>query len=167
MFWAKNICALCALCFCLCLSGAALAGEKADMVIVDKSERMLYLKKGDKIFKSFPIVLGDNPIGHKQQEGDRRTPEGHYVLDFKNRNSKYYKSIHISYPNKEDVRNARKRGVKPGSGIVIHGSPGGISFSSRFKRREDWTDGCIAVGNSDMNQIWNAVDVNTPILILP
>lgn len=165
MFWAKNIFSLCALCFFL--SGAAQADEKADLVVVNKSERMLYLKKGEEIFKSFPIVLGENPIGHKQQEGDQRTPEGRYVLDFKNKNSKYYKSIHISYPNEEDVRSAKKRGVNPGRGIVIHGSPGGIAFSSRFKRNEDWTDGCIAVGNSDMNQIWNAVDVNTPIVIVP
>jgi len=107
----------------LCYPGAAHSNEKAELVIVVKSEYRLYLIREGKLFASFPVVFGSNPKGHKQQQGDERTPEGEYVLDYKNANSSYYKSIHISYPNDQDRENMKKHGVSLGGEIMIHGQP--------------------------------------------
>ena len=146
---------------------AALSSEKADLVVVVKSEYKLYLIREGRLFASFPVVFGSNPKGHKQQQGDGRTPEGEYVLDYKNPNSKYYKSIHISYPNAEDRVNARKRGVSPGGDIMVHGQPNKWGTFSFITQLFNWTNGCIALSNSDMDAVWNAVDPGTPIQIRP
>ena len=140
---------------------------KADCVLVKKSERKLCLKKNDKIFKEFKISLGINPIGPKKQKGDKRTPEGRYILDWRNDKSQFYKSIHISYPNENDIESARSRGVKPGNMIMIHGLPNYYGWASWFYRGKDWTDGCIAVTNADMDEIWECVPDGTPIEIKP
>ncbi|MFW5936693.1 MAG: L,D-transpeptidase family protein, partial [Desulfosalsimonas sp.] len=114
------------------------------------------------------VALGGNPRGHKQQEGDGRTPEGLYVLDYKNPNSEFYKSIHISYPNADDRKTARELGVSPGGAIMIHGQKNGADrLSTEIIQLFNWTDGCIAVTNSAMDEIWQAVDINTPIRIKP
>ncbi len=119
------------------------------------------------VLKKYHVAFGANPKGHKQQEGDERTPEGKYVLDYKKKNSSFYKAIHISYPNDEDKRQAKEKGVSPGGQIMIHGQKNGIGWLSFITQRFNWTDGCIAVSNDDMDQIWNAVDVGTPIEIKP
>lgn len=145
----------------------SLAGEKADMVLVIKSDSKLYLKKSGKIIKKYHAAFGANPKGHKQQEGDERTPEGRYSLDYKKADSAYYKSIHISYPNEADIKRARKSGVNPGGLIMIHGQKNGFGWLSWITQRFNWTDGCIAVSNRAMDEIWKSVDAGTPIEIRP
>ncbi len=149
--------------FAISASGA----EKADHVLVIKSERRLYLMKRDKVLAAYPVTFGAEPKGHKQQQGDERTPEGHYLLDSKNVNSKFYKSIHISYPNARDRENARKRGVSPGGDIMIHGMPNGWDWTWPILQLASWTDGCIALRDKDMDEVWTAVNVGTPIEIRP
>ena len=151
----------------LLCSAEAQSNKKADLVVVVKSEYRLYLIRDGKLFESFPVVFGSNPKGHKQQQGDGRTPEGDYVLDYKNANSAYYKSIHVSYPNEQDREDARKRGVSPGGDIMIHGQPNRWGKFSPVTQLFNWTDGCIALNNSDMDAVWNAVDPGTPIQIRP
>jgi murein L,D-transpeptidase YafK len=119
------------------------------------------------VIKEFHVVFGENPKGHKQQEGDERTPEGHYILDFKNPDSRFYKSIHISYPNEQDKARARAAGVNPGGLIMIHGQKNNLGLFANVVQNFNWPDGCIAVTNSEMDEIWNAVDEGTPIEILP
>jgi murein L,D-transpeptidase YafK len=157
-----------ALTFALLLFAAcASAAEKADSVLVVKSERQLYLMKGNKVLATYSVALGGEPKGHKQQQGDERTPEGRYVLDSKNANSKFYKSIHISYPNAQDRENARKRGVSPGGDIMIHGMPNDWGWTWAALQMISWTNGCIALRNKSMDEVWAAVDVGTPIEIRP
>ncbi len=143
------------------------AAPKADLVLVIKSEARLYLVENGKVFKSFPVVFGGNPIGHKKREGDNRTPEGTYILDFKNEDSAFYKSIRISYPNEEDIARAAKRGLDPGGNIMIHGQRNGYGHLAPVMQQYNWTEGCIAVSNYQMDVIWDAVAIGTPITILP
>lgn len=134
----------------------------ADEVVVDKSDRQLYLLRRGRVIARIPVALGFAPDGHKQRQGDGRTPEGRYVLDWRNPNSKFYRSIHISYPSAADRAHAERRGVPPGGDIFIHGTPAGPKFVS-----VDWTAGCIAVSNTAMDLIWNRVPDGTPITIRP
>ncbi len=139
----------------------ARGGMQADGVLVDKSDRQLYLMRDGEIWKSYPIGLGFAPRGHKRQEGDGRTPEGTYVLDWRNPDSSFYLSIHISYPDAGDRAEAARRGVSPGGAIFIHGR------HSPTRRKRDWTLGCIAVTDAAMDEIWRAVPDGTPITIRP
>jgi len=140
--------------------------EKADRVIVAKLEHKLYLLQGSRVLYVFPIALGENPQGPKHAEGDGRTPEGPYVLDWRNPNSQFYLSIHVSYPNDADIAWAHAHDMEPGGNIMIHGLPSYANVGARHVET-DWTDGCIAVTNEQMDIIWRLVDDNTPILILP
>jgi murein L,D-transpeptidase YafK len=139
----------------------------ADKVVVNKTERKLHLMKGGEAFRSFDIALGIRPMGDKEYEGDFRTPEGSYLLDTRNPNSDFFLSIHISYPNGADARQARANGVDPGGSIMIHGQPNVPTRSEAYYRTQDWTNGCIAVSNSDMIDIWLMTGDDTPIEILP
>lgn len=139
----------------------------ADMVLVSKSQRRLYLLREDRILKSYPVALGGDPEGHKQREGDSRTPEGRYEIDYKNPNSKFHLALHVSYPNAHDRRVAQELGVSPGGDIMIHGLPNGYSWAGFVWKNMDWTDGCIAVNNEAIREIWAAVDPGTPIYISP
>ena len=143
------------------------APQKADLVRVVKSESRLYLVRDDEVFASYNVVFGANPRGHKEQEGDERTPEGRYYLTYKNPESAFYLSIHISYPNADDRKHARDLGVDPGGDIMIHGQKNGKEWLSRFSRFVNWTDGCIALSNSDMDELWDAIDAGIPIEIKP
>jgi murein L,D-transpeptidase YafK len=134
----------------------------ADAVVVNKSERRLQLLRDGAVIASFPVGLGFNPQGTKLQEGDGRTPEGDYILDVRNPQSRFYLSIHISYPNDADRAQAAARGVPPGGDIFIHGTPWLDNVTG-----VDWTDGCIAVSDTDMDRIWAMVPDGTPITILP
>ncbi|MCU7937103.1 MAG: L,D-transpeptidase family protein [Candidatus Thiodiazotropha sp. (ex Dulcina madagascariensis)] len=145
----------------------AFAQPKADRVIVSKTESKLYLMSDHEVFRAFKVAFGNNPVGHKQHEGDERTPEGEYVLDYKNDGSSFYKSIHISYPNENDINLAKKKGVDPGGLIMIHGQRNGFGWLSSITQYFNWTDGCIAITNSEMDEIWEAVDIGTPIEIMP
>ena len=146
---------------------ASYAVTYADKVVINKSEAKLYLEKEGKTFKEFHVVFGENPEGHKQKEGDERTPEGNYILDYKKSDSSFYKAIHISYPNNHDIEKAKNESVNPGGLIMIHGQKNGFVWLSFISQWFNWTNGCIAVSNSDMDQIWEAVNVNTPIEIQP
>jgi murein L,D-transpeptidase YafK len=139
-----------------------------DQVVVKKSQRQLQLMNQGKVIREYRIALGDAPVGHKLQEGDERTPVGNYVLDWRNPRSNFHKSIHISYPNERDRAVAEALGVSPGGMIMIHGQPNHIR-SHRVKAEyatRDWTDGCIAVQNHEMDEIWRMVRDGTPIRIL-
>jgi murein L,D-transpeptidase YafK len=152
----------------LCLGmEASQAQQMADQVLVDKSESRLYLLKDSEIITSFRVRFGSNPKGHKQQQGDGRTPEGRYILDYKNINSAFYKSIHISYPNAQDRKSAWQRGVDPGGDIMIHGQANGWGWFGPVMQYFNWTDGCIALRDRDMETVWKAVRVGTPIVIRP
>lgn len=146
---------------------ASIDSELADHVIVRKSERKLYLMRSGEVLRSHEISLGRNPVGHKEKEGDFRTPEGRYRLDWRNPYSAFYMAIHVSYPNQEDLSRARSRGIDPGGMIMIHGLPNEPKYAMPEYRRSDWTDGCIAVSNSAMIDIWLSVADDTPITILP
>lgn len=142
--------------------------EPADAVLVKKAERSLYLLREGRVLKQYKIMLGPKPKGPKLMEGDERTPEGHYMLDRKNPNSRFYKSIRVSYPNAFDVERAQKFNVAPGNSIMIHGMKN--SWNEKTKKQAlkfNWTDGCIALADNDMEEIWEAVEVGTPIEIQP
>jgi murein L,D-transpeptidase YafK len=143
-----------------------LSQQRVDLVRVEKSRRQLQLIGGGKVMRSYAIALGGNPVGHKQREGDERTPEGRYMLDWRNPNSVAHKSIHISYPNADDSAAAKALGVDPGGSIMIHGQPNGFGWLGRLLQLVDWTDGCIAVTNSDMDEVWAMVADGTPIEIM-
>jgi murein L,D-transpeptidase YafK len=140
---------------------------KADRVLVMKRDRTLTLMSGNQVLKVYKIALGGDPAGAKQREGDHKTPEGAYVLDRRNAKSKFYRSIHISYPNEKDRKRAQKMGVPPGGDVMVHGLPNGFRWLGLIHRTHDWTDGCIAVTDQEMDEIWNAVPDGTPIEIKP
>ncbi|WP_214473543.1 L,D-transpeptidase family protein [Mesorhizobium sp. dw_380] len=141
----------------------AFAGGKVDLVRVSKAERRLELIGDGKVLRSYGIALGGDPLGHKYQEGDQRTPEGRY--DWRNPNSIFHKSIHVSYPNADDLAAAKTRNVDAGGMIMIHGQPNGYGWWGWLLQLVDWTDGCIAVTDSDMDEIWAMVTDGTPIEI--
>jgi len=143
-----------------------LANIKIDKVYVDKSERVLKLMSQGAVIKTYAIALGDNPVGHKQQEGDERTPTGDYTLDYKNEHSIAYRSIHISYPNATDSARARNKGVNPGSDIMIHGQMNGFGHLAWLNQQRDWTNGCIAVTNDEMDEIMSVYKAGMPIEIV-
>ncbi|MBX3576000.1 MAG: L,D-transpeptidase family protein [Rhizobiaceae bacterium] len=147
--------------------GAAIASPVVDLVRVAKAERTMELVAAGKVVRTYSIALGASPVGHKQFEGDERTPEGRYLLDWRNPNSIATLSIHISYPNAADVAAARAAGRSPGGDIMIHGQPTGYGWWSWMLQWFDWTDGCIAVSNEDMREIWSLVADGTPIEIHP
>jgi murein L,D-transpeptidase YafK len=152
----------------LCLSiPCAASDEKVDLVFVDKSDaKMRLMFKGKKV-KEYSVVFGANPDGHKEMEGDERTPEGKYILDYKKADSSFHKAIHVSYPNQEDKARAKEKGVNPGGQIMIHGQRNGLGWLSWVTQWFNWTDGCIAVSNAQMDEIWELVDAGTPIEIVP
>jgi murein L,D-transpeptidase YafK len=140
---------------------------RIDRVLVKKEQRRLYLMAEGEPVRSYRISLGDSPVGHKLFEGDERTPEGTYTLDWRNSESRYYKSIHVSYPNIDDREEAGNWGLKPGGAIMIHGLPNGVGDMAFAYQGLDWTDGCIAVTNAAIDEIWELVADGTPIRIMP
>ncbi|MFP3983645.1 MAG: murein L,D-transpeptidase family protein [Desulfurivibrionaceae bacterium] len=136
-----------------------------DLVKVDKSERKMYLLKGGKVIREYNVAFGANPQGHKRQQGDEKTPEGTYTLDSRKEDSSFYRAMHISYPNEIDKRNARKRGVSPGGCIMVHGQQNGLGRLTPILQEINWTDGCIALTNSEMDEFMEFVDVGTKIRI--
>lgn len=138
---------------------------QADRVVVLKQERRLELLSHGKVIKTYKVALGGDPVGPKTQQGDHKTPEGIYVLDSRNAHSQFYKSIHISYPSPRDRAAARQRGVSPGGDVYVHGLPNGYKWVGAGHRAKDWTDGCIAVTDEEIDEIWNAVPDGTPIEI--
>jgi murein L,D-transpeptidase YafK len=141
--------------------------NKADKVVVIKGKRILMLMRQGEIFKTYKVALGKRPDGHKIKAGDKKTPEGIYILDSRNPDSRFHLAIHISYPNEWDVQNAQKLRVSPGGGVMIHGLPDDLGRIGKLHRLSDWTDGCIAVSNSEIEEIWRLVPDGTPIEIKP
>jgi murein L,D-transpeptidase YafK len=140
---------------------------KADQVLVVKSQRTLTLLSQGKVIHTYKIALGGTPVGAKEQQGDHKTPEGHYVLDRRNSKSRFYKSIHVSYPNEQDRQRAASQGASPGGDVMIHGLPNGFGWLGATHRAMDWTDGCIAVTDAEIDEIWELVPDRSPIEIRP
>lgn len=165
--------------FCALLFAASVSGVfpiprevsatliKADKVVVIKSKRLMMLTKAGEIIKAYRVALGQKPFGHKTKAGDKKTPEGNYILDSRNSDSKFHLALHISYPNDQDLRNAEKTGVEPGRDIMIHGLPDKMKKVGELHRLTDWTDGCIAVTDNEIEEIWKLVPDGTPIEIRP
>ena len=147
------------------LSSASLI--QADKVVVIKSKRIMMLMRDSEIMKVYRVALGKQPNGDKIKSGDQKTPEGTYILDSRKSDSKFYRAIHISYPNESDILNAKRLGCTPGGAIMIHGLPKQLEDLGKAHRLWDWTDGCIAVTNSEIEEIWELVPDGTPIEIKP
>jgi murein L,D-transpeptidase YafK len=153
------------------LTALSVSGATPDIqvtrIVVQKATRVMRLMHGDKVVRSYDICLGSRPQGPKRCRGDRRTPEGHYTIDGRNRGSRYHRSLHISYPNGNDTRASRKRGCRPGGNIMIHGQPYERHHRGPPLSTFDWTNGCIAVTNAEIEEIWRLVPDGTPIEIKP
>ncbi len=139
--------------------------QQADRIIVRKSAREMQLLRGDAVLRSYRIALGGDPEGHKMQEGDQKTPVGDYVIDWRNPRSMAHLSLHISYPNAQDSARAKAAGVEPGGNIMIHGLPNGWGAFGAVHHLWDWTDGCVAVTNAQMQEIWSMVANGTKITL--
>jgi murein L,D-transpeptidase YafK len=139
----------------------------ASRVVVYKSQRRMDLLRGTEVLRSYKVSLGLVPEGHKERVGDFRTPEGRYMLTRRNARSDFFLSIQVSYPNNQDTKHAKANGWDPGGSIMIHGLPNRLKREPTYYSDRDWTDGCIAVTNSDMVEIWLLTNNNTPIDILP
>lgn len=140
---------------------------KADKVVVIKSKRIMMLLREGEIMRVYRVALGQKPEGHKVKAGDNRTPEGVYLLESRNRESSYHLSLRISYPNEQDLRNAQQKNVRPGGDIMIHGLSQKLATLGKLHRYRDWTNGCIAVTNPEIEEIWELVPDGTPIEIKP
>ncbi len=164
--------------FILCLASVifAAAGCSADnnalslnidSIVVLKSERRMQVYNNGHLLKTYKIALGEHPVGHKQYEGDRKTPEGLYFINGKNPNSDYHKNLGISYPNAADKAFATKNGKSPGGSVKIHGLKNGKGFIGAAHRLTDWTHGCIAVTDEEVDEIYSHTPIGIPINILP
>jgi murein L,D-transpeptidase YafK len=140
---------------------------QADKIVVVKSTRTMTLFSGNRILKTYKVALGTVPVGPKRVEGDHRTPEGDYVIDSKNSQSLFHLSLHISYPSTADQQRARALGARPGGAIMIHGLPRSFAYLGALHRQTDWTDGCVAVTNAEIEEIWKLVPVGTKVEIRP
>jgi len=141
--------------------------EGADLVLIEKSKRLLTLKRGDKQLAQYTVALGGTPVGPKRCIGDSKTPEGTYRIIGRNSKSAFYRSLKLSYPTKEDRENAKRLGCSPGGDIMIHGLPNGRGWIGAAHRQMDWTLGCIAVTNSEIDEIWKFVADGTAVQIKP
>ncbi|MEI7596148.1 MAG: L,D-transpeptidase family protein [Bacteroidota bacterium] len=140
---------------------------KIDSIVICKSKRELLAYSNGRLIKTYKVSLGKNSIGDKEFEGDKKTPEGIYYINAKNPNSGYYKNLGISYPNEQDIEYSRKLGKPTGGDIKIHGLRNGIGFIGKFQRWFDWTAGCIALTNKEVDELYNNVEIGTKIEIIP
>ena len=140
---------------------------KIDKLVVVKSERVMYAYAGGQVAKTYKVSLGQNSVGDKQFQGDKRTPEGRYKINDRNPNSTFHKNLGVSYPNAADIIQAKIKGVDPGGDIKIHGLKNGLGFIGKFHRIFNWTAGCIAVTDKEMDELYTSVDNGTPIIIEP
>ena len=141
--------------------------EKADSILILKRDHTMELLAHGKVFRTYKIALGQGGLAPKQREGDARTPEGNYTIDARYAHSRYHKALHVSYPNAEDRKRAARLGVSPGGAIMIHGLPNGKGWLGARHRLFDWTLGCIAVTDQEIDEIWSMVPVGTPVEIRP
>jgi murein L,D-transpeptidase YafK len=143
------------------------AGTSIDRIVIEKSARKLSIFRGGKEIKSYRIALGRNPIGAKQEEGDMKTPEGLYTIDSRNPQSSFHLALHVSYPSNEDNRRAAERGISAGFDIMIHGIQNGRGWIGRFHRWTDWTAGCIALADEEVEELWRVTPDGTTVEIRP
>lgn len=162
--WFRGSIAAAVLAACAALSGDQI---RADRIVINKARRELVLMRVGKAIRTYRVALGRNPAGRKMRQGDGRTPEGAYVIAGRNARSAFHRSLRISYPNVEDRARARKLGVSPGGDIMIHGLPNGRGYVGKAHRLMDWTDGCIAVTNEEIEEIWALVPNGTAVQINP
>jgi len=140
---------------------------QVDYLVIQKSNRKLLAYSKNKLIKTYQISLGDHPLGHKEIEGDEKTPEGIYTINAKNPNSGYHKNLGVSYPNQQDIAKAKRLNKSPGGDIKIHGIRNHLSFIGKFQRFFDWTNGCMALTNSEIDELYRAVKIGTTIEIKP
>lgn len=140
---------------------------QADYILVEKAERRLTIFINDEAVRSYRVALGKSPNGHKIKEGDLKTPEGIYFIDDRNRDSRFHLALHISYPNEIDLFFADQLGISPGGNIMIHGTGDEYAWMGKYHAVHDWTDGCIAVTNEEIEEIWRLVPDGTKIVIRP
>jgi murein L,D-transpeptidase YafK len=140
---------------------------KIDELVVIKSKRTMYAYSNGKLIKVYHVALGQDPIGDKEFRGDKRTPEGRYRINDRNPKSGFHKNLGVSYPDKTDIEEAKKRGVNPGGDIKIHGLKNGFGFIGKFHRLLNWTAGCIAVTDNEVDELYESVDNGTTIIIRP
>ena len=145
----------------------ALKPERADSIVILKKDHVMNLVAGGEVIRAYKVALGQGGLAPKQREGDARTPEGHYVIDAKFEHSAYHKALHVSYPNAQDRKRSARLGVPPGGAIMIHGLPNGKGWVGAGHRLYDWTLGCIAVTDQEIDEIWTLVPVGTPVEIRP
>jgi len=146
---------------------AAQSTTSVDRIVIEKSKRTLTLMNGAKLVKTYKVALGGQPVGAKDRQGDHKTPEGIYAVDAKKAQSQFYKALHISYPNQADREHARKLGLSPGGDVEIHGLGAKWGWIGAKHRLTDWTDGCVAVTNEEIDEIYSQIKVGTPIEIRP
>ena len=139
----------------------------ATKVVVRKSDRTITLLHGQQVLRTFSIVLGREPLGAKEKQGDGKTPEGIYRIDSRNEKSGFHRALHISYPNEHDRKLAAAKKLNPGGDIMIHGIENGLGWLGPLHRLIDWTDGCIGLTDAEMDEVWKLVPVGTEIEILP
>ena len=149
-----------------CLNGKDLLPQ-IDSIVILKSERTMKLYSNGKLIREYKVALGGNPMGPKKQQGDHKTPEGSYVISFRNPHSPFHLSLHISYPDAKDREWARAHKVSPGGDVAIHGLAPSFAYLGALHRQTDWTDGCIAVTNPEIEEIWKLVPVGTRVEIRP
>ena len=140
---------------------------KIDSLVVFKSQNKMIVYQQGKLLKTYQVSFGDNPVGHKQFEGDEKTPEGHYTINAKNDKSGYHKNLGISYPNVQDINYAKLRGKSPGRDIKIHGLRNGLGMVNKFQRWFNWTNGCVALTNSEVDELYRSVKLGARIQIKP
>jgi murein L,D-transpeptidase YafK len=142
-------------------------GTKPNKVVILKSDHIMTLMNGSRVLRSYRIALGRSPVGRKTRRGDHRTPEGNYTVDAKESHSRFHLALHISYPNQADRERAQRAGVDTGGDVEIHGLQNGLGWIGSLHRAIDWTDGCIAVTDSEIDEIWGIIPVGTPVEIRP
>ncbi|MBS1803924.1 MAG: L,D-transpeptidase family protein [Acidobacteria bacterium] len=153
--------------YALQTASAAQRQDKAEAILILKKEHVMELLAGGKVIRTYKVALGQGGLPPKQREGDARTPEGHYIIDAKYEHSKYHKALHVSYPDAADRRRAARLGVPPGGAIMIHGLPNGKGWVGARHRLFDWTLGCIAVTDEEIDEVFTLVPVGTPVDLRP
>ncbi len=142
-------------------------GARVDRILVEKSARRLTVFQGGHPLKSYSVALGRHPVGAKRFEGDGRTPEGRFIIDWRKKNSSFHRALHVSYPRATDDVRARAAGRSAGGAIMVHGLPNGLGLIGPLHRLYDWTNGCIALTDAEIDELWRAVPNGTPIEIRP
>ncbi|WP_005033586.1 L,D-transpeptidase family protein [Holophaga foetida] len=153
--------------FCGAASPRSPHGTRADLIVVEKAKRLMTAYAKGKPIRSYRVALGASPIGPKEREGDKRTPEGAYTIDGRMKNSQYHRSLHISYPSPSDIARAKAGGFNPGGAVMIHGLKNGQGWVGSLHTSMDWTHGCIAVTDPEIEELWRIVPDGTPIHIKP